>query len=197
MQLCTLDGEPFEIPGTTKAVPRIAAVADAFRASHRPIIHVIRLYHPDGSNAELCRCEPLRSGAELALVGSEGRMPVAAILPADIADLDDTTHEVTWLRHPTRLRCRRLPISRAARTKCPVPISSVMIIRPRTFVVHQPTLGSERSDGGRALAPAAEISTRVLCPTGISPVHRLYRRSYLRYIRQGLPHGSRFLYPSV
>jgi nicotinamidase-related amidase len=89
-QRCTLDDEPFEVAGTTEVVPKISALATAYRAARRPIVHVIRLYHPDGSNAERCRRKQLEAGAELALVGSGGRMPVSEILPPDIADLDDS-----------------------------------------------------------------------------------------------------------
>jgi nicotinamidase-related amidase len=88
-QQCTLDGEPFAVPGTTEVIPKISALTAAFRAARRPIIHVIRLYHPNGSNAERCRRKQLLAGAELALLGSKGRMPVSDILPPGVADLDD------------------------------------------------------------------------------------------------------------
>ena len=46
---------PLEIPGTAQAVPAMARLADAFREAGRPIVHVVRLYLPDGSNADACR----------------------------------------------------------------------------------------------------------------------------------------------
>lgn len=89
LQRCTLDSQSFEIPGTSDVIPAVAAVADAFRASRRPIVHVIRLYRPDGSNADLCRRQRLLDGAELVLVGTEGRKPAQQILPEPDIDIDD------------------------------------------------------------------------------------------------------------
>lgn len=71
---CTLDGGAFEIPGTSAAVP-LPTIVKAFGKAERPIIHVICQYHPDGSNAELCRHKRLAAGAQLTVVGSFGRMP--------------------------------------------------------------------------------------------------------------------------
>ena len=53
MQHDLLDGQRFEIAGTSAVVPTISRVAQFFRKMGRPIIHVVRLYRPDGSNAEL------------------------------------------------------------------------------------------------------------------------------------------------
>src|ERR1700710_2517599 len=55
IQVDTLDGQPLEVPGTSAVVPRIAALAAAFRDAGRPIVHMVRLYREDGSNADLCR----------------------------------------------------------------------------------------------------------------------------------------------
>jgi nicotinamidase-related amidase len=82
VQRDTLLGEAFEIPGTSEALPRIAAVAQAFRERSLPIIHVIRLYKPDGSNAELCRRANLEAGDKMFLSGSDGRLPAAEIMPS-------------------------------------------------------------------------------------------------------------------
>lgn len=51
----TLPGAPAEIPGTAEAVPGIQQLVRAFRQSNRPVVHVGRLYRPDGSNVDLCR----------------------------------------------------------------------------------------------------------------------------------------------
>ena len=59
VQIDTLDGQPFEISGTSQALPQIAAMCDVFREQEKPLVHVLRLYRPDGSNAELCRRDPL------------------------------------------------------------------------------------------------------------------------------------------
>jgi nicotinamidase-related amidase len=55
VQMDTLDGEPLEIPGTSAAVPRMAGLCQAFRESGLPIVHIVRIYRADGSNAEPVR----------------------------------------------------------------------------------------------------------------------------------------------
>ena len=69
-QVATLDGEAFEIPGTSAAVPRIAALAAAFREAGSPIVHVVRLYLRDGSNVDPCRRAAVEAGAEVLAPGS-------------------------------------------------------------------------------------------------------------------------------
>jgi nicotinamidase-related amidase len=85
----TLDGQPFEIPGTTQALPQIAALCSAFRAVALPVIHVLRIYLPDGSNAEICRRDAIAQGETLFLAGSEGRLIADSLLPPDAPEPDD------------------------------------------------------------------------------------------------------------
>ena len=47
----TLDGQPLEVPGTSAALPKITQLCEAFRKARRPIVHMVRLYLADGSNA--------------------------------------------------------------------------------------------------------------------------------------------------
>ena len=89
LQRCTLNSQSFEIPGTSDVLPAVAALAEAYRAAKLPIVHVIRLYRPDGSNAELCRRQQLLDGAELVLVGTEGRKPAQQILAEPDIEIDD------------------------------------------------------------------------------------------------------------
>jgi len=72
VQVSTLDGELLEVQGTSDAVPRIAALADAFRKAGRPIVHVVRLYMKDGSNVDLCRRAAVEAGAEILAPASRG-----------------------------------------------------------------------------------------------------------------------------
>ena len=44
-----------DVAGTAGVLPAIRRLTDAFRGARRPIVHVVRLYLPDGSNADLCR----------------------------------------------------------------------------------------------------------------------------------------------
>jgi len=84
----TLDGQPFEIPGTAAALPEMRRLAEAFRATGRPIVHVVRLYRPDGSNVDLCRRRAVADGARLVLAGSPGAEPASGLLPAGASGLD-------------------------------------------------------------------------------------------------------------
>src|SRR5919204_6130736 len=79
-QVDTLDGGPVEIPGTSAAVPRIAALAASFRAAGKPIVHIVRMYRRDGSNVDLCRRSVVEAGAELLAPGSSGSQLAPAIL---------------------------------------------------------------------------------------------------------------------
>jgi nicotinamidase-related amidase len=84
-----LDDGPVPIPGTTAVLPAMREVLEAFRAAGRPIVHIVRLYEQDGSNADLCRRELLRSGASAAIRGSDGAELASELLPADGQRLDD------------------------------------------------------------------------------------------------------------
>ena len=89
VQRDTLDGQPFEITGTSKSLPHIKRLCEAFRNNGSPITHILRLYLPDGSNAELCRREALSEGAQMFLAGSEGREITPELLPHNAAEPDD------------------------------------------------------------------------------------------------------------
>ena len=84
----TLDGQPFEIPGTAAALPEMRRLAEAFRATGRPIVHVVRLYQPDGSNVDLCRRRTVAEGARLVLAGSPGAELAPGLVPPNAPGLD-------------------------------------------------------------------------------------------------------------
>jgi nicotinamidase-related amidase len=60
-----LDGQPLEIPGTSAALPAMKRLVDAFRRVRRPIVHVVRIYRRDGTNADLCRRAAVEDGANI------------------------------------------------------------------------------------------------------------------------------------
>lgn len=80
-----LPGAPGEISGTAAAVPNIARLLHAFRAAKRPIAHMVRLYKPDGSNADLCRQDQIAAGARIVTPGTPGSQIVSDLLPTEIA----------------------------------------------------------------------------------------------------------------
>jgi nicotinamidase-related amidase len=89
VQVDTLDGQPLEIPGTSEVVPRIAHLANAFRQAGLPIVHVVRLYSADGSNAEPARRELVSGPTPLLRPGTPGRLLAPGVVGVDNAELDD------------------------------------------------------------------------------------------------------------
>jgi nicotinamidase-related amidase len=82
IQRDTLNGQPFEIPGTSAILPHVRRLLDSFRAQSRPIIHIVRLYKPDGSNVDLCRRTAIAGGSPLVLTGSVGSQIAVPLLPS-------------------------------------------------------------------------------------------------------------------
>lgn len=84
----TLPDSPSEIPGTNQAVKYIGPLVKAFRKLSRPIIHVIRLYHSDGSNVDLCRRQAIENGKQLVIPGSDGAELMDELKPSTDCRLD-------------------------------------------------------------------------------------------------------------
>lgn len=82
-----LDDGPAPIPGTTEVLPPVGQLITAFRAARRPIAHVVRLYRPDGTNADSVRRRSIEEGASVVTPGSLGSEPADGLLPAG-AQLD-------------------------------------------------------------------------------------------------------------
>jgi len=83
-----LDGGPLEIAGTSAALPAMARLADAFRAAARPLVHVVRLYEPDGSNVDVCRRAAVRAGARILAPGEQGTELAPGLAAAGAPALD-------------------------------------------------------------------------------------------------------------
>lgn len=84
----TLDGQPFEIPGTSAVLPRIQTLIEAFRSAEKPIVHIVRLYKADGSNADISRKSIIEEGMQLVLAGSSGSQLAPELLPQPGIELD-------------------------------------------------------------------------------------------------------------
>jgi nicotinamidase-related amidase len=78
---------PMPVDGTRAAIPAMAKLATAFRERGRPIVHVVRLYRPDGSNVDLVRRQSIERGARIAAPGSIGSQIAAEVLP-NVVELD-------------------------------------------------------------------------------------------------------------
>jgi nicotinamidase-related amidase len=77
-----LPNSPFKITGTLEIVPKMRQVLDSFRSMYKPIIHVIRLYNPDGSNVDLCRRRAVAElGQKLVIAGTKGAELVEELKP--------------------------------------------------------------------------------------------------------------------
>jgi nicotinamidase-related amidase len=88
-QVDTLDGQPLEIPGTSGALPSIARLCETFRGRELPIVHIVRLYLADGSNAEPSRKTLVSGEVPVLRPGHAGRRIAPSILAPDAPELDD------------------------------------------------------------------------------------------------------------
>lgn len=84
-----LDGGPLEIAGTSAVLPQMRALVRGFREARAPIVHVVRLYEPDGSNADICRRSLLEAGAPILHPRADGSQLAAELLPDAATRLDD------------------------------------------------------------------------------------------------------------
>ncbi|MEB3980662.1 cysteine hydrolase [Mycobacterium sp. 663a-19] len=75
------------VAGTHAAIPAMAKLATAFRGRGLPIVHVVRLYRPDGSNVDAVRREAVERGARMAVPGSAGSQIAPELLPK-VVELD-------------------------------------------------------------------------------------------------------------
>lgn len=84
VQRDVLDGQPLEISGTSAALAAMRELTDAFRAAARPIVHIVRIYKPDGSNVDLCRREAVKKGARMLLAGAQGTEIAGELLAEEV-----------------------------------------------------------------------------------------------------------------
>jgi nicotinamidase-related amidase len=89
IQIDTLDGQPLEIPGTSTALPKIAELCTAFRQQQLPIVHIVRLYQADGSNAEPLRRALVSGLTPVLRPGTAGRLLAPGLAPASAQEFDD------------------------------------------------------------------------------------------------------------
>ena len=67
-----LDGQSFEIPGTTAVLPQMKALLRGFRKRNKPIVHIVRIYKEDGCNVDLCRRKAVIQGARIIIENTPG-----------------------------------------------------------------------------------------------------------------------------
>lgn len=76
---------PMPVVGTRAAIPAMAKLATAFRQRGLPIVHVVRLYEPNGSNVDPVRRQSIEQGARIAVPGSAGSQIAAELVPNVVA----------------------------------------------------------------------------------------------------------------
>lgn len=81
------EGAPALVEGTRECIPAMARVAAAFRAAGMPIIHVVRLYSADGSNAEPVRRRAV-TAESIVRPGTAGSQVAPELLPSGAPPLD-------------------------------------------------------------------------------------------------------------
>lgn len=79
---------PAEVAGTREAIPAMRQVVESFRASRRPVIHVVRLHQADGSNVDLVRRGLVKGGQQLVAPGTEGAELADELKPDTTLTLD-------------------------------------------------------------------------------------------------------------
>lgn len=75
---------PTAIPGTADVVPALAALAEAYRAAGRPIVHVVRSYRASESDVDLVRRAAIEAGDAPVQPGTEGAEIVRPLLRAAV-----------------------------------------------------------------------------------------------------------------
>jgi nicotinamidase-related amidase len=85
---CTSPGSPVGYLGGRATLARIGELAQGFRNADAPIIHLVRLYRPDGSNVDACRRRSVEEGLRVLMPGSCGAELVPEVNPAPETRLD-------------------------------------------------------------------------------------------------------------
>ena len=87
---CTTPGSPVGYLGGGRKLARIGGLAQGFRDAGAPIVHLVRLYRPDGSNVDACRRRAIEEGMRVLMPGSCGAELVPEINPAPETRLDSS-----------------------------------------------------------------------------------------------------------
>lgn len=85
---CILPNAPFKIAENIDILPTLARLCQGMREADRPIVHIVRGYLADGSNADLRRRRALEKGLTLFRPDTEGADFPSALKPQDAPALD-------------------------------------------------------------------------------------------------------------
>lgn len=84
----TLPGGSAKIGGTLAVVPAVQRLVQTFRDQSRPIVHMVRLYKPDGSNVDIYRRACIEAGRRVVMPGTLGAELVDVLKPTPEIRLD-------------------------------------------------------------------------------------------------------------
>jgi nicotinamidase-related amidase len=135
-----LDGQPFEIPGTTAVLSQMQTLLQGFRKHNKPIIHIVRIYKKDGSNVDLCRRKAVIQGTQVLIENTPGSELANELLADPSVQLDHqkllsgsiqrvSTNEViifkprwgAFYQTPLNVHLKRLNVSTLIFTGCNYP----------------------------------------------------------------------------
>jgi nicotinamidase-related amidase len=75
--------------GCQTVLERVSLLVSAFRKRGLPMVHVVRIYLPDGSNVDMCRRKALEEGARIVLPRTTGAELVREIRPSTGLDFNE------------------------------------------------------------------------------------------------------------
>jgi nicotinamidase-related amidase len=81
-------GSPVCTATCVRAAPHMGRLAQGFREHGLPIVHMVRLYRPDGSNVDLCRRTDVEEGLRVLMPGTQGAELIGEMQPASGERLD-------------------------------------------------------------------------------------------------------------
>jgi nicotinamidase-related amidase len=181
-------GALVRIAGTQECLPAMRQVAHAFRRSDRPIVHVVRLYAADGSNAEPVR-RPLVTTTSIVRPGTPGSQLAPELLPDGGVELDadlllagrlQQVGEAEWLmykprwgafyRTPLEEHLRRLGVEALTIVGCNFPNCPRTTIYEASERDFATTLVADAVSGtyDRGLEELSGIGTRIVTAAAIS-----------------------------
>jgi len=73
-------GKPLRVAGAEAILPRARSLLDLFRERRLPVVHVLRVHRPDGSDVEIMRQEIFRR-TPFAVEGTEGAEVISELAP--------------------------------------------------------------------------------------------------------------------
>lgn len=85
---CILPGSPVGRQSCKRKLAAIGALVEGFRDREAPIVHLVRLYRPDGSNVDACRRRAVEDGLRVLMPGTLGVELIDPVNPAPETRLD-------------------------------------------------------------------------------------------------------------